>query len=61
MCELRRFFWNFAKREEGPTAVEYAVLLALVLVVCIGAVTTLGKNANKSFSSVGSAISVGGS
>ena len=48
---------NFLKREDGPTAVEYAVMLALIIVVCIGAITTLGSNANKTFTSVGSALS----
>ena len=46
----------FLKREDGPTAVEYAVMLALIIVVCIAAVTTLGSNANSTFSFVGSAI-----
>jgi pilus assembly protein Flp/PilA len=43
---------RFAKSEDGPTAVEYAVMLALIIVVCIGAITTLGGNANKTFSNV---------
>ena len=43
---------NFLKREDGPTAVEYAVMLALIIVVCIAAITTLGSNANSTFSSV---------
>jgi pilus assembly protein Flp/PilA len=46
----------FAKDESGPTAVEYAVMLALIIVVCITAITTLGTNANSTFSSVGSSI-----
>jgi pilus assembly protein Flp/PilA len=46
---------QFVKREDGPTAVEYAVMLALIIVVCIGAITTLGTNANATFSSVGAA------
>lgn len=37
---------DFLKREDGPTAVEYAVMLALIIVVCIAAVTTLGANVN---------------
>ena len=52
---------NFLKREDGPTAVEYAVMLALIIVVCIGAITTLGQNANQTFTSVGSAIATTGS
>jgi pilus assembly protein Flp/PilA len=47
---------NFLKREDGPTAVEYAVMLALIIVVCIGAITTLGKNANNTFTNVGNTI-----
>ena len=47
---------NFLKREDGPTAVEYAVMLALIIVVCIGAITTLGKNANNTFTTVGSTV-----
>ena len=47
---------NFLKKEDGPTAVEYAVMLALIVVVCIAAITTLGSNANSTFSYVGSTI-----
>jgi pilus assembly protein Flp/PilA len=47
---------NFLKREDGPTAVEYAVMLALIIVVCIAAITTLGTNARNTFSNVGTAI-----
>ena len=47
---------NFINDESGPTAVEYAVMLALIIVVCITAVTTLGTNANNTFSYVGNKI-----
>ena len=47
---------NFLKREDGPTAVEYAVMLALIIVVCITAITALGTNANATFSSVSNTI-----
>jgi pilus assembly protein Flp/PilA len=43
---------RFLQREDGPTAVEYAVMLALIVVVCITAITALGTNANKTFSNV---------
>jgi pilus assembly protein Flp/PilA len=43
---------NFLKREDGPTAVEYAVMLALIIVVCITAITAIGTNANKTFNNV---------
>jgi pilus assembly protein Flp/PilA len=47
---------SFLKEESGPTTVEYAVMLALIIVVCITAITTLGSNANNSFSYVGSQV-----
>ena len=43
---------QFLLSEDGPTAVEYAVMLALIVVVCIGAITALGSNANNTFSYV---------
>jgi pilus assembly protein Flp/PilA len=52
---MRKFatkFVNFLKREDGPTAVEYAVMLALIIVVCIGAITTLGQRANNTFQNI---------
>jgi pilus assembly protein Flp/PilA len=47
---------SFLKQEDGPTAVEYAVMLALIIVVCITAITALGTNANKTFTSVSNTI-----
>ena len=44
---------HFLAAQDGPTAVEYAVMLALIVVVCITAITTLGKNANGTFNNVG--------
>jgi pilus assembly protein Flp/PilA len=59
MRKFAQFAVDFLRREDGPTAVEYAVMLALIIVVCIGAITTLGGNANKTFTSVGAAVNVG--
>ena len=42
--------------EQGASLVEYAFLVALIAMVCIAAVTTLGSNANSTFSFVGSSI-----
>ena len=47
---------NFLKEEDGPTAVEYAVMLALIVVVCLAGVTSVGTNANDKFSQVATAI-----
>ena len=44
------------KTDRGASLVEYALLVALIAVVCIGAVTVLGQNASSKFESVGSAI-----
>ena len=52
---------EFLKKEDGPTAVEYAVMLALIIVVCIAAVTAIGQNSNSTFSSVGSALKMSSS
>jgi pilus assembly protein Flp/PilA len=52
---------SFLKDEGGPTAVEYAVMLALIIVVCITAITTLGTNANNTFSYVGNVVGGAGS
>ena len=52
---------KFLKAEDGPTAVEYAVMLALIIVVCITAITTLGTNANNTFSYVGTKVGSTGS
>ncbi len=47
---------NFLKEEDGPTAVEYAVMLALIVVVCLAAVGTIGTEAKTKFEAVGTAI-----
>lgn len=43
---------RFIEREDGPTAVEYAVMLALIIVVCLAAITALGQNMNATFNNV---------
>ncbi len=56
MRTLSQFAVDFLRNEDGPTAVEYAVMLALIIVVCIAAIGTLGTNANATFTEVGTAI-----
>jgi pilus assembly protein Flp/PilA len=48
---------QFLVSEDGPTAVEYAVMLALILVACIVIVTSLGQSASGTFSTVNGAAS----
>jgi len=50
---------RFLVAEDGPTAVEYAVMLALIIVVCLGAITTIGTQANTTFTSVGNSLGGG--
>ena len=52
VSRLKTSVVNFLRREDGPTAVEYAVMLALIIVVCITAITAIGTNANKTFQNV---------
>lgn len=47
---------RFLKEEDGPTAVEYAVMLALIVVVCLTAITSVGTNASTKFDEVATAI-----
>ncbi len=51
---------RFAKTERGAALVEYALLLALIAVVCIVALTTLGGQASSKFTDVGNSISAAG-
>jgi pilus assembly protein Flp/PilA len=50
--KMRRFLVS----EDGPTAVEYAVMLALIVIVCLTAISTVGKNASSTFNKVAGSI-----
>jgi pilus assembly protein Flp/PilA len=56
-----KYVVEFLHAEEGPTAVEYAVMLALIIVVCLVAITALGTSANATFGNVGNSIGTAGS
>jgi len=60
-AHLRHQFLQFLRDEDGPTAVEYAVMLALIIVVCISAITVLGTNASNTFSFVSGQVQGSGS
>ncbi len=53
MKKLVRSLWN---NQEGQDIAEYAVMLAVILVIVVGTIRLIGSNANNVFSSVGSAI-----
>jgi pilus assembly protein Flp/PilA len=43
---------GFLVSDDGPTAVEYAVMLALIVVICLTAIRSIGTNANATFETV---------
>lgn len=52
---------DFLVSEDGPTATEYAVMLALIIVVALAAITLLGQNVDATFDSVNAQAFGGGS
>ena len=46
------------QKERGVTIVEYAIMLALIVIVCIGAVQSIGQSANSKFSAANSALNL---
>ena len=56
MTQLISSVKNFLVSEDGPTAVEYAIMLALIVIVCIGAVQSIGSNASSNFSAAAGAL-----
>lgn len=52
MKSLAQKMHRFLVSEDGPTAVEYAVMLALIVIVCLTAISAVGTNANLTFQRV---------
>jgi pilus assembly protein Flp/PilA len=50
---------RFLVTEDGPAAVEYAVMLALIIVACVSVVSTLGQSISGTFSTVSSTLATG--
>jgi pilus assembly protein Flp/PilA len=57
MLPLPKSIRRFLVTEEGPTAVEYAIMLALIVLVCFIAIEALGTATNNTFSNVSSKMS----
>ena len=53
--KLKRFLTS----EDGPTAVEYAVMLALIIIVCLVAIQSIGTNASATFTNIGNSLGSG--
>jgi pilus assembly protein Flp/PilA len=47
---------RFLNDESGPTAVEYAIMLALIVIVCIGTIQAVGRNANTRFQTIANTL-----
>jgi pilus assembly protein Flp/PilA len=56
MKSLAQKVQRFLVSEDGPTAVEYAVMLALIVIVCLTAITAIGTRASNTFTKVSSAM-----
>jgi pilus assembly protein Flp/PilA len=54
-----RWIERLLRSDDGPTAVEYAVMLSLIVLVCMSAIKTLGSNASAKFSTVGASLATG--
>ena len=60
MYDFAKKVQRFLVSEDGPTAVEYAVMLALIIIVCLTAIQSIGTNANTTFQSVATKLAGGG-
>jgi len=56
MKSIKNALRRFLKSEDGPTAVEYAVMLSLIIVVCLTAVSTLGKRTSSTLTTIGNQL-----
>ena len=56
MKNLTKKLQRFLTSEDGPTAVEYAVMLALIIIVCLTAINSIGTNAKTTFTNVAGSI-----
>ncbi|NUQ64574.1 MAG: Flp family type IVb pilin [Pirellulales bacterium] len=59
MKSLAKKVHRFLVSEDGPTAVEYAVMLALIVIVCLTAISSIGTKANTTFSNIAAELGKG--
>lgn len=60
MTQFLRNLARFLRSEDGPTATEYAVMLALIIVICLGAITGIGNTVSGIFTAASSSLPTGG-
>ena len=56
MKSLVQKLQRFLVSEDGPTAVEYAVMLALIVIVCLTAISSVGTKASTTFTNIAASI-----
>ena len=56
MKMTRTLLIAFLRAEDGPTAVEYAVMMGLIIMVCVATITIMGTNSNNTYSYVGQKV-----
>ncbi len=59
MTRIAGHLARFLRSEDGPTATEYAVMLALIIVVCIGAITGIGTTVSGIFTTASTGLPTG--
>ena len=59
MKSLAKKVHRFLVSEDGPTAVEYAVMLALIVIVCLTAISSIGSNASQTFQNIANTLPTG--
>ncbi len=60
MTHIPRISSQFLRSEDGPTATEYAVMLALIIVICLGAITGIGNTVSGIFTTASGSLPTGG-
>jgi pilus assembly protein Flp/PilA len=56
MSKFASTAWSFFKSEDGPTAVEYAVMMALIIMVCFAAIASLGSTTGSALQNAANSI-----
>jgi pilus assembly protein Flp/PilA len=59
MSQSLKYVVRFLQSEDGPTAVEYAIMLALIVIVCVTSIALIGTRANLVFNTIGNALPAG--
>jgi pilus assembly protein Flp/PilA len=56
MTTTRNLVLAFLRAEDGPTSVEYAVMMGLIIMACVATITVMGTNSNNTYSYVGQKV-----